>query len=201
MMNIRILDISGDKLPQYEGMYKGIPIAFQVRSMLQIELIDGGLGGIRLKEEKLVTPYVKDYDAAMSDGNETFIEVAKRYIRDFGIFLALDGDRPVGGAAASLNTAGRWMMDGRKDIAVLEDIRVHPDFRRCGIGTKLINQVANWSRNQETKQLMIETQNINVNACRFYAKQGCKLGGINRYGYGSHPQVKHEVMLIWYLDL
>ena len=48
---------------------------------------------------------------------------------------------------------------------------------------------------------MIETQNINVNACRFYAKQGCKLGGINRYGYGDHPQVKHEVMLIWYLDL
>jgi len=200
-MTVRILDISGDALSQYEGIYKEIPIAFQVRSMFRIELIDGGLGGIALREEKLVTPYVKDYDAVVDDDDEPFFAVAKRNIRDFGIFLALDGDHPVGGATASLNTAGRWMMDWRDDIAILEDIRVHPDFRRYGIGTKLIHQVENWSRNRGCKQLMIETQNINVNACQFYAKQGCKLGGINRYGYGDHPQVGHEVMLIWYLYL
>jgi len=200
-MTVRILDISGDALSQYEGIYKEIPIAFQVRSMFRIELIDGGLGGIALREEKLVTPYVKDYDAVVDDDDELFLALAERNPRDWGVLLALDGERPVGGATASLNTAGRWTMDGRRDIAVLEDIHVHPSFRRAGIGTKLLHRVANWSRNRGCKQLMIETQNINVNACRFYAKQGCKLGGINRYGYGDHPQVKHEVMLIWYLDL
>jgi len=199
MMDIRILEIGGDALPQYEGIYRKIPIAFQVRSILHPKLIDGGLGGVKLREEKLAVPYVKDYDAFPDD--EPFLTLAERNPRNWGILLALDGDRPVGGAAASLNTAGRWMMDGRRNISVLEDIRVHPNFRRAGIGTKLIHRVANWSRNHGCGQLMIETQNINVNACRFYTKQGCKLGGLNRYGYGNHPQVKHEVMLIWYLDL
>jgi len=199
MMSIRILDICGDALPQYAGIYRKIPIAFQVRSILHPELIDNGLGGIKLREEKLAVSYVKDYDVLPDD--KPFFALAERNPRDWGVFLALDGNRPVGGATVSLNTAGRWMMDGRRDISVLEDIRVHPNFRRAGVGTKLIHRVANWSRNRGCRQLMMETQNINVNACRFYAKQGCRLGGFNRYGYGDHPQVKHEIMLIWYLDL
>jgi hypothetical protein len=40
-----------------------------------------------------------------------------------------------------------------------------------------------------------------VGACRFYAKQGCELGGIHVYGYAGCPQVAHETMLLWYLDL
>jgi hypothetical protein len=58
-----------------------------------------------------------------------------------------------------------------------------------------------WSRERKCTHLKIETQNVNVPACRFYAKQGCRLGAIDRYGYAGHPQVGHETMLIWYLDL
>ena len=48
--------------------------------------------------------------------------------------------------------------------------------------------------------LKIETQNINVPGCRFYASQGCRLGEINQFGYAD-PRVSHETMLVWYLDL
>ena len=49
--------------------------------------------------------------------------------------------------------------------------------------------------------MKIETQNVNVPACRFYAQQGCHLGAILRYGYAGCPEVAHEAMLLWYLDL
>ena len=93
------------------------------------------------------------------------------------------------------------MLVGRKDLAVLWDIRVHPDRRRSGIGTQLFKHAVKWAQSRGCTQLKIETQNINVPACEFYVKQGCHLGEINRYGYAGHQDVQHEVMLIWYLDL
>ena len=55
-----------------------------------------------------------------------------------------------------------------------------------------------WSRDRGCRQLKIETQNINVPACRFYLRQGCVLGGINRFAYREFPE---EVQLLWYKDL
>ena len=46
-----------------------------------------------------------------------------------------------------------------------------------------------------------ETTNINVPACRFYIKHGCKLGEVHRFKYIHEPERAHEVALIWYLDL
>jgi len=46
--------------------------------------------------------------------------------------------------------------------------------------------------------LKVETQNINVPACRFYEKQGCHLSSINRNAYKAFPE---EVELIWSLAL
>jgi hypothetical protein len=47
-------------------------------------------------------------------------------------------------------------------------------------------------------RLKVETQNINVPACRFYVKQGCVLGAIHRFAY---PEFPDEAQLLWYKDL
>jgi len=65
----------------------------------------------------------------------------------------------------------------------------------------LFQNTADWARRHGCKRLKIETQNVNVPACRFYVRQGCELGIIHRYGYVGHPQVEHEVMLVWYFSL
>ena len=70
-----------------------------------------------------------------------------------------------------------------------------------GIGAALFARAANWARQRGCTQLKIETQNINVPACRFYAAQGCELGVIHRHAYAGHPQMADETMLIWYLRL
>jgi len=194
-MAATIQEIGLDRLPDYAA----IPIAFEVAAMLRVELVDGGLGGMRLREMRVAPAYTKNYDAYEGCGPTRWPE--RFDTRHWGLFLALEGDRPVGGATVAFDTPGLRMLSDRDDLAALWDLRVRPDFHRQGIGTALFDHAAAWARVRGCAQLKIETQNVNVPACRFYAKQGCTLGLIDRYGYAGHPQVGHETMLIWYLDL
>ena len=104
----------------------------------------------------------------------------------------------LGGAVVAWNTPGVDMLEGRDDLAVLWDLRVHPDHRREGVGSRLFQHAAAWARAKGCRQLKIETQNINVRACKFYAKQGCYLGAVHA---GAYPEFPEEVQLLWYLDL
>ncbi|MCI0440727.1 MAG: GNAT family N-acetyltransferase [Chloroflexi bacterium] len=192
---MRIKEVGVESLHRYAE----IPIAFDVESVLRIELMDGGLGGIILTEEKVNPPYRKDYDAL--DGDPA--SWPDRFdISNWGIFLAVQDGRAVGGAAVAYDMpVGMNMLEGRRDIAVLCDIRVRPEHRGSGIGGRLFRHAAEWARRRGCSQFIAETQNINVPACRFYASQGCQLGGINTRAYASNPATKDEVMLLWYLEL
>ncbi len=194
-------------IPARLAEYASIPMTLEVRSILAVEDVEKGLGGLRLREEKVEKPYVKDYDSyedlysneAEGCGPESW--AVQFDISNWGLFIAFDGESPVGAAAVAWNTAGVNMLEGRTDIAVLWDIRVHPRSKGQGVGAALFDHAVRWARTRGCKLLKIETQNVNVPACRFYIKLGCHLGQINRYGYYGHPQVSNEVMLIWYLDL
>ena len=52
-----------------------------------------------------------------------------------------------------------------------------------------------------TKKMIIESQNINVAACRFYRKQGAVISKIDTNAYASEPGLENEVQLIWTLEL
>jgi GNAT superfamily N-acetyltransferase len=191
-MPIQIIEIGPDRLDEYAQ----IPSRFEVRSILQVELLDGGLGGMRLHEMPAASPYIKDYDSY----DEVPTDWPAKYdLANWGFFLVLDGDRPVGAAAAAFDTKGVFMLESRRDLSVLWDIRVLPEAR--GAGIPLLRRAASWSRERGCTQMKIETQNVNVPACRFYQRMGCHLGEIHRFGYAAVPSVAHEVMLNWYLDL
>lgn len=173
-----------------------IPIAFEVRTVLDVHVIDQGLGGFTMSERKNETPYVKDYDAIKGEGPTRW---AKHWdISNWGIISAfLEGSR-VGGCVVAYDTPGVEKLEGRKDIAALWDLRVHPDHRSRGIGARLFQSAVTWARKHNCRLLKVETQNINVPACRFYARQGCVLGYVNRYAYEAFPD---EVELVWYKEL
>jgi streptothricin acetyltransferase len=196
-MESEIRQAGPEELPRYAL----VPIRFWVHSLLRVEPIEGGLGGLRLIEDPVRPPYLKDYDA-QGGGEEGPTYWAVQFdVRHWGFFLAEEGARPVGAAAVAFDSPGVHMLEDRPDLAVLWDIRVHPSRRGHGIGTRLLHAAAVWARAQGAHQLKIETQNVNVAACRFYAAQGCALGAVHRYGYAGCPEVAHETMLLWYLDL
>ena len=98
----------------------------------------------------------------------------------------------------AFNTPGLTILEGHGESAVLWDIRVSPDARGQGVGSALFQAAEAWAKARGCRQLEIETQNINVPACRFYARQGCVLAAVYRFAY---PDLPDEIQLLWHKDL
>jgi GNAT superfamily N-acetyltransferase len=187
--------IGADRLADYAD----VPMVCDVRSMLAVDEIDGGIGGLTFRKQPVQIPYDKDYDA-YADGGP--LDWPKRFdISKWGLWIGREDGKVVGAAAVAWNSAGVQMLEGQNDLAVLWDIRVRASNRLQGVGTALFREAARWAKSKGCRLLKIETQNVNVGACRFYAKMGCFLGRIDRLAYRRSPGIAGEVMLIWYLDL
>ena len=83
--------------------------------------------------------------------------------------------------------------------AYIEDIAVDKRFRRLGIGRQLMQQAVEWTKALRLPGIMLETSNINVDACKFYERFGFKLGGFDRFLYQATLPDIEEVALFWYL--
>jgi GNAT superfamily N-acetyltransferase len=192
-LNVETLPVNKKTLEKYST----IPISFEVKSKLDIELISNGLEGIVFHEQIIDQPYTNNFDE-----QEKPVSWADMFnMENWCMFLAKNGDTPVGGILIACKTPEVRMLEGRNDLADVWDIRVMPEYRHKGIGTVLFQKAIIWSKVKGYKQLKVETQNVNVRACKFYAKQGCKLGGINRFAYWNSPLFKSDIQLLWYLDL
>jgi ribosomal protein S18 acetylase RimI-like enzyme len=175
--------------------YARVPIVFPVDHVLDVTSHDGGPGGFTLSERRLDAPYEKDYDAI---AGEEPLQWARRFdLSNWAIFTARFATR-IGGATVAFDTPELTMLEGRRDLAVLWDIRVSPDARRQGVGSALFEKVEAWAQRHGCRQLKIETQNINVRACRFYERQGCQLRAIH---HAVYPDLPEEIQLLWYKDL
>jgi GNAT superfamily N-acetyltransferase len=176
--------------------YGDVSIAFTARAVLDVVPAAGGLGGLTLVPRALAEPYVKDYDALAGESPARW---ARRFDVARWVVLAahLDGAR-VGGAVVAFDTPGVDMLEGRRDLAVLWDLRVAPAARGRGAGHALFSAAVSWAAARGCRWLKVETQNVNVDACRFYARQGCTLGAIHRFAY---PELPEEAQLLWYKEI
>jgi GNAT superfamily N-acetyltransferase len=176
--------------------YASIPMAFRVDRVLDVETRADDGGTFILSERSIESPYVKDYDVI--EGEDPLSWVHRFDLSNWALFAAREQGRRVGGAAAVFNTAGLAILEGRLDLAAVWDIRVLPDARCRGVGYSLFRAAEEWARLQGCRQLKVETQNINVPACKFYERQGCVLRAIHRRAY---PETPEEIQFLWYKDL
>ena len=179
--------------------YADLPIAFEVACVFEVTSggAGAGIGGpFALVERTLGTPYVKDYDAVAGDAPTAW---AGRFdLSRWRSFFARMEGRPVGAAAVAFDTPEVEMLEGRRDLALLWDIRVAPAARGRGVGAALVRAAERWALSKGCREWKVETQNINVPACRFYERMGCPLRTVN---YGAYPDLPHEIQLLWYKDL
>jgi len=152
-------------------------------------------GGARLEARRVPLPYVKDYDAI----GDNPMRWAERFdLSNWGFLSAFSGAQCVGRAAVARDTSTLEMLEGRRDLALLWDIRVAPLARRRGVGSALFDGVVTWARSRGCLELKVETQNTNAAACRFYAQNGCVLRTVQR---GAYPELPDEVQLLWFKNL
>lgn len=197
-MTIRMpmhVQISEESINWLNG-YARISIAFEVESVLALTIDSHGLGGLRLSEQRLNEPYVKDYDVPPNCHPSQW--AAQFDMANWGFFSAKVDGNAVGGAVVAWGSPSFELLEHLTDLAVIWDIRIAPEMRRRGIAAQLFSAVERWARDRGCRQLKVETQNINVPACRFYASRGFELGAIHRFAYRELP---HEVQLLWYKNL
>jgi ribosomal protein S18 acetylase RimI-like enzyme len=85
-------------------------------------------------------------------------------------------------------------------FAYVWDFAVDPPFRRQGIGRRLMQEAIVWARERRLAGVMVETQNINVPACRFYESCGFVLRGFDAYLYRGFDRDTQEIALFYYLS-
>jgi GNAT superfamily N-acetyltransferase len=149
-------------------------------------------GGLLLTERTLDAPYIKNYDDMEGDAP---LEWASRFdLSSWGLLFARVDGACVGGATIAFDTPDLHQLEDRRDVAVLWDIRVAPEMRGQGVGDALFRAVVDWAVKRSCTLLVIETQNTNVDACRFYVRNGCYLGSIRR---GAYVELPDEVQILW----
>lgn len=115
--------------------------------------------------------------------------------------MAFDEEKPIGAMTVAGTTPNLNMLSGRDDVCILWDIRVIDGYKHQGVGQKLFDMGIKRAKEDGYKQMIIECQNNNVPACKFYHKQGAVLSKIDMYAYFLEEDCKNEVQFIWYLDI
>jgi GNAT superfamily N-acetyltransferase len=118
-MSVEISEEPIDSLREYAS----IPIAFEVASIFEAHR-EGER--FELTEVAVPSPYIKDYDALHGEHPS---EWARRFdVSRWGVLAA--------------RAAG--MLEGRRDLAVLWEIRVAPEARGSGVGAALFRHAEAW---------------------------------------------------------
>lgn len=188
---MRLVSEPASRLADYER----VPIAFKVEDYLAVVPIKRGLGGLRLRPERVARPYVKDYDHL--PGHRPTDWAGRWDLSRWWFGAAFLGERRVGGVAVAMD-AGEVCGADRPGVAILWDIRVLPAVRRHGVGRRLIAFAEEEARERGRRWMEVETQNVNLPACRFYAGVGYVLTRIDPCAY---PELPDDVRLVWRKDL
>ena len=181
-----------EEIPSLEVLkeYATVPISFHGQSRFYSAL-HGDKWSIT---EEAVPEFYKDYDT-LEHPTQWFEQFdMSRWI----IFSAFESKERVGGFIIAIDTPGVDMLEGRNDLAVLWDIRISENYRRQSIGSTLFEKAVEWSIDRGCKEIKVETQDINVAACRFYSKMGCELRIVRPGAYAGLPD---EVQFLWYRTL
>jgi GNAT superfamily N-acetyltransferase len=175
--------------------YAAVSIAFRVSEVLDLDAIAAVSGAGPIPTRPVAAPYIKDYDAVPGDAP---LDWPARFDVSRWTFLAalVEGTR-VGCATMIARDPAVDLLDGRPDLARLWDLRVAAEYRHRGVASALLAAAEEWADTRAIRTLMVETQDVNVPACRFYARQGFVLGAVNR---GAYPDLPHEVQLLWYKE-
>ena len=167
-----------------------IPIAFEVDRVFIVERrADGEL---TLLEATAARSFVKDYDRIPGNAPSQWSDVFD--LSNWGLLTAKRAGELVGCVLIAFDTPDLDLLAGRGDIAAIWDIRVRPEERGQGVGTALMRAAEGWARAMGCSELMVETQNINVGACRLYERSGFQLREADAEAYPDFPD---ETQLIW----
>ena len=118
----------------------------------------------------------------------------------FALVSPRSGGRAMGIGVAIVIAAGYWVVHSvalafaQADLLPAALAAWTANIVFAGIGTALFGAVESWAAAERCGAIVIETQNVNVAACRFYETNGCVLRKVRHHAYLDVPD---EVQLLW----
>ncbi len=113
-----------------------------------------------------------NFDSALKVG-WTFEEKGTNYFKDMIkneiVYIALDKDNVIGYLVGSINIQGSYVT---KSLAEVDNMFVLEEYRKYGIGTKLIDKFKEYCLQNKIEELKVTASFKNVNAINFYKKNG-----------------------------
>ncbi len=106
---------------------------------------------------------------------------------DKKVFLAYLNDSCIG----QIRVVKEW-----NRFCYIENIATKREYRGSGVGKALLHQAEEWARERSLIGMSLEAQDDNLDACRFYVKQGFKLGGVDTLKQAYNPNI--DATLYWY---
>jgi GNAT superfamily N-acetyltransferase len=188
-MSIRVIQETVSNIEAYES----IGIGFEVRSRVCLDTLVSSKGMII--RETATNPWWKDYDDCPEDRPTAL--PTRWSTANWAMFAAYVDSQRVGGVITARDTPGMNMLEGRTDVALIMDIRIAFAFRGMGIGRALFENALVWAQDHRCAELRVETQDVNVPACRFYAAMGCDLLSAEQNAYPNSDETK----LVWRIAL
>lgn len=134
-------------------------------------------------EELFDIPKEKIYPSELFDSSEYLNNPNK------AAFLAMINEECVG----SIFVCKRWNKN-----AYIDSITIDRAHRGNGVGKMLMDKAVSWGKENGLYGVSLETQDVNLLACRFYLKYGFKLGGVDNKVYSAGPY-RDELALHFYL--
>jgi GNAT superfamily N-acetyltransferase len=176
--------------------YARVSVGFTVAAIFDDQAIAALLADEPATPRPLAEPYWKDYDCYA--GNHPTDWARTFDISRWTILAAYAGARRVGGAIVVVDGDQIDLLRDCPTCGLLWDIRVHPDIRAQGIGSALLHLAEDVATRRGANALRVETQNVNVPACWFYARNGFEL---ERATPGVYVDLPRETQLLWRKDL
>jgi len=187
-MSVSIVEEDITRLAEYAR----VPIGFRVSEVLDEQAVAGLIGGQFPIATPVESPYWKDYDA-YPDGRPT--DWPDRFdVSGWTLLAARFGQQRVGGAAIIHADPRIDLLRDCDRCALVWDLRVAPEMRGRGIGSALLEAAERVAVRRGARSMRVETQQINVPACRLYARQGFR---VERIVTGAYPDLPDELQLIW----
>jgi ribosomal protein S18 acetylase RimI-like enzyme len=145
------------------ALIRSLDTSFETRAILDVQA-DGR--GFRLVEKKVEPPLSKAFDLGRLDAQE--------WER---VWLALDGDQPVGVVATQHKM---WNLR-----VIIWHLYVNTSHRRRGIGRRLLNTPLSAAREAGARTAWLETTNLNLPGVRAYERLGFQLCGLDTSLYDA----------------
>ncbi len=187
-MTLTIIEEPPNRLAEYAE----VPIAFTVPERLDEKALAALRDDAPVQGVAVSPPYWKDYDSY--PGGHPSSWPRQFDLSRWTILAAFDRTRRVGGAAVIVDDPQIDLLRDCPACALLWDVRVAPDARRHGVGSALLEAAEQRARERGARSLRVETQDVNVPACRFYLTHGFRL---ERTTPGAYAELPNEVQLLW----